>query len=78
MSCKYLKSEHQDIPVLGGEKVRHSRFTCDLKQQSEKIKLQIYTELFSRGLEGSFVTVDCPVARKGEWAQCPFYKPRER
>lgn len=73
MSCKFLKTISQDLPILGGKKLTHKRFMCQLKIQSESKKLEVYGKLAELGLENSFVNEECPVAAESNFGKCPYY-----
>lgn len=75
IDCKYLQKEPKDISCQSGEVSITSRNVCFQKRSAEHLKTHIYNKLFEKGLEGSFVTDECPIAGKTEWNNCPFYFP---
>jgi len=73
VSCSHVRRQSVTVPVLGGS-FRNQEVLCALKLSSTEKKLEVYGELFRRGLEGSTVGTTCPVAN-GSWSQCPFRDP---
>jgi hypothetical protein len=77
MECKHLEVTTQTIRGIGTQAQFLKVFECALKKQSQMMQLEVYDALFKKGLEGSFVTNDCPVAETEQWHKCPYFKERK-
>ena len=74
MACAYYKPSTTRLTAIGGQQALVDTGSCGLKLQSEQRKLEIYELLFAKGLEGSFVGTDCPVAHSNRWNECPLFR----
>ncbi len=76
MSCIYLEINLKTVTQLGASPFKLKEYNCGLKKQSPQMQLKVYSALFKKGLEGSFISNVCPVAETEQWEECPFYKRR--
>lgn len=74
MVCKYYYRRNENIPCLGGDVVHSSVDLCLLKQQSEQKRVEIYSRLFEKELEGSSIGDNCPVALTDKWKECDYFE----
>ncbi|RLL85327.1 hypothetical protein CN13_06820 [Petrotoga sp. HKA.pet.4.5] len=74
MRCKYLEIKTESTPLIGEEPYISKLYNCTLKMRSKQKQVEIYQQLFEKGLEGSFITDRCPIAAKGNWNDCPFFE----
>lgn len=76
MECKYYRKETKRYPQLGGNPILIESGICQLKMQNPQMQLRVYSALFEKGFEGSFVNNNCPVANINKWNECPFYQSK--
>jgi|WetSurMetagenome_2_1015567.scaffolds.fasta_scaffold1732404_2 hypothetical protein len=74
MRCKYYFEEKKEFKQLGGDPIIVNEGKCLLKMQNPSMQLQIYSALFDKGYESSFVNNLCPVATINKWQECPFFE----
>jgi hypothetical protein len=77
MECKYLDVVTQTVRGIGSQSQIIRIYECSLKKQSQLMQIEIYHALFQKGLEGSFVSNDCPVAEIKQWNECPYFRERK-
>ena len=77
MVCKYFEIVVKSHGQLGGPNITSRSPECKLKKSNPQMQLAIYSALFDKGLEGSFVTNDCPVASQNLWTECPYFEEKK-
>lgn len=72
MRCKHAIRENLQLQSLRQPFTTLSVTNCGLKMQS--LQREIYGKLFQLGFEGTMISDICPLAQKGNWSDCPYYK----
>ncbi len=72
--CRHCHRRLEHLNMIGGSDV-HVWHECKLKASSPQRQAEVYGVLFAKGLEGSIIGNNCPVAEEGNWQKCPFFTP---
>ena len=74
MVCKYFENIKKEVKQIGGNNIVINSPECNLKKINPQMQLKIYTALFNKGYERSFVSNICPLASNNLWTECPFFE----
>lgn len=73
MSCRFLINRTNTFSQIGPSYPPGAHYRCGLKLESEQQRFTMHQILSERGIEGRYVTDNCPVATFGKWEDCPYY-----
>lgn len=76
--CTYAALRVIRVSGIGGSAVSDPITVCVLVERSEEAKIAICAHHHAKGVGGAVVSIKCPMAVRGNWDDCGYYRPRRR
>lgn len=73
--CTYADRRIVRVSGVSGDSASDATTICLLKERSFDAKVAISGNHAAKGIGGSIMGITCPVAVRGNWARCDWYKP---